>query len=294
MKRIQKHKNHEVFEIKENALLIPYVVYDNEHIHYPTLSLVIEQIDGTTLKYYKLDKITNELITSIPNIKSAWINCPIVGNAAFYNNKTIESVYFTKNVEEFEGKTVIQKGQFENCSNLKYIRLNSDIKLSQGAFYATSVENVIIPKNFKVIEANMFDSCSKLKSIILPDTITKIGNQAFAACKSLSSITIPNNVTSIGIQSFLSCSSLTEVSIPDNVTTLGHGAFYKCTSLIKITFPNTIKNIGQETFRTCSKLSSITYNGTISQWNTITKGTNWKDGVPSTCIVHCTDGDINI
>lgn len=112
---------------------------------------------------------------------------------------------------------------------------------------------------------------TQLLSVTLPNSVTTIGNYTFFNCSSLTSITIPNSVTSIGNSAFAYCSSLTSITIPDGVTIIGMGAFQDCRSL-----------------------SSITYNGTKTRWNAITKGTIWKLGVPTSCIVHCTDGDMAI
>ena len=61
-----------------------------------------------------------------------------------------------------------------------------------------------------------------------------------------------------------------------------------------ITFNSDITSIGDSAFSGCSGLTSINYDGTTTQWVAITKGSNWKVGVPSNCMVHCTDGDIAI
>lgn len=256
-------------------------------------SLRIIQTDNNIIEYYDLDKITNELILSIPNIKSAWINCPVVGNAAFYNNQTIESVYLTNKVEEFEGKTVIQKGQFENCSKLKDVKINSVIKFSDGAFVGTAVENIILPNGLTSITDCMFMWCDKLNSIYVPDSVTYIGLWAFQKAK-FTSINIPNGITAIKEGTFNECVNLKSVVIPDGVKTIDDYAFEKCSSLTSITIPNSVTSIGNWAFCKCSSLTSVTYNGTITQWNSITKGVNWHGSVPSTCIVHCTDGDIKI
>jgi hypothetical protein len=61
-----------------------------------------------------------------------------------------------------------------------------------------------------------------------------------------------------------------------------------------VTIPKSLTSIGKWVFGGCKALDSITFNGTIDQWNGITKGANWKDGVPATVVVHCTDGDVTL
>jgi len=55
-----------------------------------------------------------------------------------------------------------------------------------------------------------------------------------------------------------------------------------------------VTSIGSGAFDSCIGLKSIKFNGTKEQWNAISKGNGWKDDVPSTCKVICTDGTVGI
>ena len=90
------------------------------------------------------------------------------------------------------------------------------------------------------------------------------------------------------------CSGLTSVTLPDSVTSIGDYAFSGCSGLTSITIPDSITSIGDYAFRYCSKLKNIIYTGTIADWKNIAKGSTWNEKVPSTCVIHCTDGDIKI
>ena len=107
-------------------------------------------------------------------------------------------------------------------------------------------------------------------------------------------ITFNGDVTRIGNYALQYCSGLTSIDIPNSVTSIGVGAFYSCSGLTSIDIPNSVTSIGDSAFSGCKGLTSINYDGTTTQWTLITKGSNWKDEVPSNCMVHCTDGDIAI
>ncbi|MBQ6921738.1 MAG: leucine-rich repeat protein [Clostridia bacterium] len=70
--------------------------------------------------------------------------------------------------------------------------------------------------------------------------------------------------------------------------------FAHCSNLTSITIGNGVTSIGDGAFYNCSSLTSITFNGTKAQWQAISKADIWKYNVPSECVVHCTDGDVNI
>ena len=76
-------------------------------------------------------------------------------------------------------------------------------------------------------------------------------------------------------------------------TSIGTSAFKNCSNLSFIEIPNSVASIGDGAFNQCTGLTSITYTGTIAQYNAISKGTDWNNGVPAT-VVHCSDGDTPI
>ena len=106
----------------------------------------------------------------------------------------------------------------------------------------------------------------------------------------------PNNIIT-----YQASSKLSETTSSKNPVGLHTNAFNTSIQSHKfsdgkgtITFNGDVTSIGSQAFYSCSGLTSINYDGTTTQWVAITKDSNWKDGVPSNCMVHCTDGDIAI
>ena len=159
-------------------------------------------------------------------------------------------------------------------------------------------KELIIPSDYNAkpvtsIGDYAFSDCTGLTSVTIGGSVTNIGDYAFSDCTRLTSVTIPDSVTSIGERAFYYCKGLTSVTIGKGVTHIGSSAFMYCTGLTSVTIPDSVTSIGECVFRDCTGLMSIKFNGTIEQWNAISKGYYWKDGVPATQVV-CTDGTISI
>ena len=197
----------------------------------------------------------------------------------------------------------------------------------------TGLTSVTIGNGVTSIGTWAFEGCAGLTSVTIGDGVTSFGDWAFSGCTGLTSITIPDSVTSIGDSAFYGCSKLQDIYITDiaawcNISGLdnlmlfgsnnktlyinnelatsiiipnGNGvkaipshAFRGCTELTSITIPDSVTSIGYNAFRNCTGLTSIKFNGTIEQWIALSKVDGWKDSVPRSCKVICTDGTISI
>ena len=161
-------------------------------------------------------------------------------------------------------------------------------------WYTSTDGNIVTPYQASSLPTIVSNTYVDGKGIIkCASDITTIGLNAFRNCSDLTSVTIPNSVTSIGTFAFYYCTSLTSVTIGNSVTSIGVQAFRDCRSLTSVTIPSSVTRIENGAFSGCRSLTTISYTGTISQYNAITKGSEWHYSVPAT-VVHCTDGDTPI
>ena len=223
-----------------------------------------------------------------------------IGNYAFEDCSGLTSVTIGNSV------TSIGDRAFSNCSGIESLVVTAGNKKYHSAnncIIKTGTKQLIVGCNTSIIPSdgsvtsighNAFWGCSGLTSVTIPDRVTSIGDSAFYGCSGLTSVTIPDSVTSIGDSAFRGCSGLTSVTIPDSVTSIGWGAFIDCSGLTSVTIGNSVTSIGRSAFSGCRGLTSITYKGTIADWKKINKGSSWNANVPTTCVIHCTDGDIKL
>lgn len=108
-----------------------------------------------------------------------------------------------------------------------------------------------------------------LRRLYIQEGITILGQNALKDATDLELLQLPSTLTTISFNAVNGCVKLTEVDIPSGVTSIGRSAFSDCSSLVSVTFSG-------KTMETVKGMANY----------------NW--GVPFGCILHCTDGDIEV
>ena len=155
-------------------------------------------------------------------------------------------------------------------------------------------ENLIvtpqIPSTVRDIHYAFF-GCTSLVSAVVQTTVLDT-LYTFCDCTALKSVIF--ECKNLGDSTFAGCYSLTNVSVSNNLKEIQATVFNNCTSLKSIELPNSIKSISYLAFSGCESLKSIKYNGTKSQWRSINKSGQWNVGMPTDCVIYCTDGNLDI
>lgn len=201
---------------------------------------------------FEIDSWVQELNKYLGNDDNVRVpsNVKTINNTAFAKNTNIKSVYIPDSVRQ------IYSYAFEDCVNLKSVRLSSNLYGITGGMFSgcTNLVKVIIPNNVGTIYYDAFRNCSSLKSINLPDSVVWIQPGAFSGCTSLRQLNL-NNVSSIDEYAFENCVSLREITIPESVHAIGVGAFKGCKNLVSVKCLSNIK-INRNVFVGCDKLNT--------------------------------------
>lgn len=154
---------------------------------------------------------------------------------------------------------------------------------------------ISIPNTIIDIGDRAFSNCNKLVEIFVEDSNTQYKTEngnlytkdmstlvQYCIGKDSSHFDIPSGVFVIGYDAFANCSYIESVTLSVGVRNIGTNAFRNCSQLEQVAIPNSVKTISPRAFQNCSNLRDIYYQGTEQEWNSISLGANWNDGVNAT------------
>lgn len=107
------------------------------------------------------------------------------------------------------------------------------------------------------IEANGFQSCSKLTSVSVPSSIREVGDAAFWECRHVASIEMAFEDAQVGNNVFHGCVRLTSVVLPRHLAALGEGLFWGCKALEEMEIPATVTTLHDKALYGCTALKAI-------------------------------------
>lgn len=198
-----------------------------------------------------------------------------IGDNAFSNSSNITDVVF-ENVNTLKG---IGKGVFDFVTWYKNYSADTNNQYENKVY----IGNVA----YGTVDKSIVNTKFKEGTVGISDL--------FYNNQELTEIVIPKSVEYIASNTFWKCSGLTNVTIEENskLKYIGNSTFRE-TKITSLSLPSTITSIDAYAFGNCKNLTNVNYDGTSTQFKAITKGSLWKDGVPTSCIVHCTDGDYDL
>ena len=239
----------------------------------------------TSIEYETFYKCTRLISATIGNSVTS------IGSSAFYGCSSLTSITIPDAVTSIEysafsgcsslstltiGKNVtnIENNVFNNCNALKTLNYNatycpntthiSTSLIPPTWFPNSSLTNINIGNNVKLIPRSFAMNQKNLKKIIIPNSVTIIEALAFYECSGLTTVTMSNSVTTIGTEAFAHCDALVGITLPNSLKELKNYAFSGCTGLTSITIPNSVTSIDSEAFRDCSGLTSVTIGNSVT------------------------------
>ena len=251
------------------------------------------------------DKITSELVSTMPCLKTVILNVDEICDRAFVGSEITSAALSVR---------VIGKGAFDGVATLVDLTVDTDLEfVGTDAFLGTSVvyteidgiaylgyldgpdfrptvlisvvestsedfqKDFVAPETLKVIFYDAFIDCFELESVTLGASVAMLGNRAFSYCKQLEKLAFAKDgsLIYIGESAFKECDALTAVTLPDGLLWLGNGAFHGCTYITSVYLPASLVdedgavNIGKAVFAACANLTEIYFDGTAEEWSAI-------------------------
>lgn len=154
---------------------------------------------------------------------------------------------------EMDTITIVEKGAFDWCNNLKKAIFPKCMLLGEEVFKRNyELTDVILNEALTEIKNNTFEYCEKLKNINLSNNLEKVGDNAFNGCSILTVDTVLNNLKEIGDSGFSGCYNLNLKFDINKITKIGKWGFALCRNLKLSIFPPNLEALEEGVFWMCS------------------------------------------
>lgn len=201
-----------------------------------------------------------------------------IEESAFRNNIKLRKLILDKNVSEIHkeafrnctamksiempGVRTIGPGAFEGCVKLGRAEMTDSIEnVGRGAFMGCKrLEKIEIndDSRCRIIHADTFRDCQKLKSALLPAKISTIQDRAFYKCTELSELFFYKDLQEIGNSAFYNC-GFKNLKLPQGLEKIGDSAFLKCRNLEYVKIPESVQVIDKWAFHGCDRLKVLEF-----------------------------------
>ena len=193
-----------------------------------------------------------------------------VGRNFLFFSVQIEKVRLPDNLE------VMNDLLFAECRKLKEVNIPSKLReMYDCIFYNcldVSPSVAILPETVEILDGAAYYGLNTIEEVVVPKNV-RVLREAFEGMAGLRKATIlTDKLTEIGDDAFYWCSALEEVNIPDKITRIGEGAFFWNLRLRKINIPSTVTRIEKNAFDSAPLDSidipaGVTFIGRNAFWN---------------------------
>ena len=137
-----------------------------------------------------------------------------------------------------------------------------------------------------------FFDCTSLEKFIGGTAIKTFGLTAFNNAYNISEFEFSDTNETFP-ENFLISTKIKTAKVGPNVTVMPLQMLGYIKTLETLYISNSVTEFGTAVIHSCTALKDIYYDGTLEEWKAIIKATNWANNVPTTCVVHFSDGTTN-
>ena len=173
-----------------------------------------------------------------------------IGEEAFKDCKYLTDMYYCDDIK------VIEKGTFENCSNLKQMSSQNVIEIKESAFRNCKNLTFYLDGSLERIGDYAFENVHEVNDngyYFENPQLSYIGKNALKGCQN-ESFNFKAYMNLNELPSFEGCSKLTSITLPQNVKQIPVGIFEGCTSLAYVYMSENIEYIAENAFSDCNSL----------------------------------------